>query len=60
LTFTNREGQPRRYRVLRVPLSNSGSDVDHILVVQDFGREPGKLGDMYRAYRNADGGATGT
>ncbi|MCC6468865.1 MAG: PAS domain-containing protein [Alphaproteobacteria bacterium] len=60
LQFTNREGQPRRYRVLRVPLSHDGTQVDHIMVVQDFGVEPRKLAEMYREFRRAEEAARAT
>jgi len=48
LQFTNQEGQPRSYRVLRLPLSRGGDTVDQVLVLQDFGVASHELKDMYR------------
>jgi len=54
LRFTNREGNARSYRVMRLPLSNQGEDVDHVLVMQDFGAEAPELRKMYQDLQRED------
>lgn len=44
LSFINREGYSRDYRVLRLPLSNDGEQVDIIIMVADFLRLKEPLG----------------
>ncbi|MCK6449612.1 MAG: PAS domain-containing protein [Alphaproteobacteria bacterium] len=57
LRFTNQQGNARSYRVMRLPLSNTGDEVDHILVMQDFGAEGPELRQMYEELRQEDPGA---
>jgi hypothetical protein len=53
LEFDNRDGHPRNYRVLRLPLSTEGSQVDVVMVLQDFGAKADDLRTFYAALRAA-------
>lgn len=49
LDFTNQDGNPRSYHVLRLPLSDDGQTVNKIMVMQNFGIDP----DSVEALRQA-------
>lgn len=46
--FTNREGNTRSLRVMRLPLSSDGRVIDMFLIVQDFGADPARLQQIMR------------
>lgn len=55
LRFVNSRGQVRAYQVLRLPLSQDGSRVDMVMVMQNFGEQAEQLQDFYAALRHPAG-----
>jgi hypothetical protein len=55
LEFENQDGHRRDYRVLRLPLSSDGSEIDMVLILQDFGAKPHDLRDFYATLHHPAG-----
>jgi hypothetical protein len=48
IEFTNQQGAPRGYHVLRLPLASDGATVDMVLIVTDYGADRQGLTEIFR------------
>jgi len=55
LDFLNSRNQSRSYQVLRLPLSETGTRVDKVMVIQNFGSQMEQIREFYSGLRRPAG-----